>query len=377
MRILYTGGGTGGHIYPILAVNEKVGEIGLRNRIKIETFYLGAPGMFTPILESAGIKTQKIIASKLRRYFDPMNFVDAPKFAFSFFQALWKIFWIMPDVLFSKGGPGALAVVLAANFFRIPIIIHESDTVPGLTNQFSSKYAKRIGISFASAAEYFSNKNNIALIGNPVRNDLLKDVLDPNSAKKVFGFEENKPLILVIGGSQGSERINDAVIDLLPELIKEYGIIHVAGIANLDKAKKEAEFILKESGATENDKSKYKVLPYLEKNYKDAMSAADLIISRAGSGSIFEIAAFGKPSILIPLPESAGDHQTRNAYDYGKTGAASVIEEANVTPNIFLTQIKKILSDENVKQSMSSAAKSFAKPQAAETIAEKIIELGK
>ncbi len=372
MRILLTGGGTGGHIYPLLAVGEELRDIAEKKNIDISLDYFGAPGIYESFLEGDGIRVSKIIGGKWRRYFDLRNLIDIPKFFLSIFQLLWKMLRLMPNVLFSKGGTGALAVVLVARFYRIPVIIHESDTVPGLSNLFSRRFAARIAISFPSAAEYFSG--NVALVGNPIRNSLLLTSADQKTAKQNLGFIPADPLILFLGGSQGATRINDFVLNNLRDFVKEFQILSQVGIRNFDDFK--AELALTEKNLSDPEKRKYKFLAYLDDNEKIAYSAADIVVSRAGASNIFEIAAFGKPAILIPLPEAANDHQTKNAYEYAKSGAAIVIESDNLKPNLFLNEIKKILSDPLKYKSMSEAAKKFAKPDAARTIAEEIIKLG-
>ncbi len=367
MRILFTGGGTGGHIYPILAIAEEIKQ----KQADLDLRYFGAPGIYQNLLEVSGIKVSKIFSSKLRRYFDIRNFLDAPKFILSLFQAFWKVFWFMPDVLFSKGGPGALAIILACRFYKVPIIIHESDSVPGITNQISASFAKRIGISFASTAETFSGQ--IALVGNPIRTSLVKEALEKDEAKKTLGFNLQMPLILVIGGSQGAVRLNDFFMDIVEDLIKDWQVFHQTGHNNYQGVKNELTLIAKDF--SDEEKARYKLISYLDKDLKDALSAADLVVARAGSGTIFELAAFGKPAFLVPLPESAGNHQVVNAYEYARTGAAIVLEEDNLKPDIFLTQLKKVFNEPEKLKSMSEAALKFAKPDAAKMVAEEIIKL--
>lgn len=370
-RILFTGGGTGGHITPLISVAAELQKLASQKNLKLDLRYFGSPETYENLLETNGIAVSKIASSKWRRYFDLRNFIDIPKFIIGFFQALWKVFWFMPDVAFSKGGPGALPVVLVCAFYRVPIMIHESDTIPGLTNKISGRYAKRIALSFASAQEYF--KGSVAVVGTPIRHELLGEALEQGTAKKTFGFDAEKPVILVISGSQGATRINDFMLDCWPELVKEFQILHQTGINNFPQVKSELTSIAK--NFTEEEKNRYKIVPYFEKDLKDAYAAADIVVSRAGSASIFEIAAFGKPAILIPLPEAAGDHQTKNAYEYAATGAAIVIETDNLTLNVFINQLKKLLSSLEKLKEMSEAAKKFAKPEAAKIIAEEIIKL--
>lgn len=380
MRILFAGGGTGGHIYPILAVTEELQKAAINGKIDLDLRYFSDPERYNFLLASNGILVSKIFSAKLRRYFDIRNLFDIPLFFISVIQSFWKVFWFMPDVLFSKGGPGSLPVVLACWFYRVPIIIHESDSAPGLANLMASKFADRIAVSFNSATEFFIAKNSklsekIALTGNPTRKSLTDSALEQEAAKQIFSFDSKKPLILIIGGSQGSAKINDFMLNASLELMEaDIQVLHQTGVNNFDDAKKELKFILE--NYTEKEMARYKIVPYFEKDLQDAYAAADIIISRAGSGSIFEIAAFGKPSILIPLQKSAQNHQIQNAYEYAGSGAAIIVEEANLMPNIIISQIKKIVSDPEKFKKMSEAAKNFSKPEAAKIISEEIIKLG-
>lgn len=382
MRILFTGGGTGGHIYPILAVAEELKNIAEQRGIKIKFRYIGAPENYGYFLATNGILVSKIFSAKWRRYFDVRNFLDIPLFFLSIIQAFWKVFWYMPDVLFSKGGPGSFPVVLASWFYRVPIIIHESDAVPGRANELAFKYASRIGISFESIIEYLKRRKDgekliqkTALVGNPIRTSLMDKPLGQGTAKKVLGINPERKLILIIGASSGAVKINDFFMEIAPELIKEYAILHQTGIKNFEEVRLNLDLIFKNN--TPDEKANYRIVPYFEKDIGDVYSAADLIVSRAGSSSIFEIAAFGKPAILIPLPENvaANDHQRKNAYEYAKSGAAIVIEEDNLNKGIFMTQIKKIFDKPDVLETMSKSAKDFTRIDAAKKNAEEILKL--
>ncbi|MEK7149827.1 MAG: UDP-N-acetylglucosamine--N-acetylmuramyl-(pentapeptide) pyrophosphoryl-undecaprenol N-acetylglucosamine transferase [Patescibacteria group bacterium] len=386
LRILFTGGGTGGHIYPILAVVEQLKKKAQEKKIELDLYYLGAPENYGKLLTANNIKVSKVASAKLRRYFDLRNIIAVPKLVFSLFQALWKVFFIMPDVLLSKGGTGALPVVWVCKFYRIPIIIHESDSVAGLTNLISSKYAQKIGISFALAQESFVNyfkkpllkqqvAEKIALIGNPIRNFLFvqEDDLNQEAAKKISGFDAQKPLLLVMGGSSGSVRVNDFFLGVANDLISGgFQVLHQTGLKNFQEFNKELNVSLDNLGT---QKTSYKTVPYFEENIKDAYIAADMIISRAGSGSIFEIAAMGKPSLLIPLADSASDHQKQNAYEYAKTGATIVIEELNLKESILVNQLETLFKNSEKLKQMGQAAKNFSKPGAAGALAEEIFML--
>lgn len=374
IRVLLTGGGSGGHIYPLLAVVQKLKKIAIEKSLDLEFYYIGPIDEFSSILISADVKMLSIAAGKIRRYFSFKNFLDIPKFFISLIQSFAKVYIIMPDVIFSKGGTGALPVVLAGWFYRIPIIIHESDAIPGLTNLLSAYCAKRIAVSFEAALKYFDPQKS-AWIGNPIREDLLSDIPSQESAKEELGFNPKEPLILIIGSSQGSKRINEFIVENLVELITQAQILHQTGRANFLETEKLARAALIDTPLADEIQHRYQAVPYLEENLKTALAAADLIVSRASSGAINEISAFGKPAILIPLSESAGDHQRKNAYEFAKTGGAIVIEEENLLPKIFLSQIERILKNPEVLEKMKVASASFFRNGAAEIIAQEIINL--
>ncbi len=211
----------------------------------------------------------------------------------------------------------------------------------------------------------FSLQKKTYLIGNPIRKELLTQPLEINEAKKILGFKTDLPLILVLGGSQGAALINKLIINNLEFLLSDFQIYHQTGVNNEEEVRRLTQDISSEN---------YKIAGFLNvEELKIALSAADLVIARAGS-NIFEIALFGKPSILIPLGIAANDHQLFNAYEYGETGAAVVIEEDRLSPQIILRQIKDILGDQKRKEEMMSAAKNFAKPLATKIIAEEILK---
>mgnify|MGYP001569430344 FL=1 len=233
----------------------------------------------------------------------------------------------------------------------------------------AGKFAKRIALSFASSAEYFP-KGNAAVVGNPIRKEFfIKEIL---GAKEFFKLENETPIIFIFGGSQGAKNINDNVLDILPELLVDYQIIHQCGENNYKECQGRADLILEKSPF----KSRYRLFSSLKfDGMRMAYGAADLALSRAGSGSIFEIAASGLPSIIIPLTGSAQEHQRENAYIYAKSGAAVVIEERNLKPHILKSEISRLISNKEELDKMSEAAKFFAKPDAAEKIAREIIRL--
>ena len=380
VRIILTGGGSGGHTFPLIAIIRKLKSLAQEQNINLNLLYIGPEDFTIPYLEKEGIEIKFISAGKIRRYFSFQNFTDIFKTIAGIFQSLWHVYSFMPDAILSKGGYGAFPVSLWGIIFFIPTYIHESDVVPGLTNQIIGKFAKKIFISFKGTEKYF-NPNKTILVGNPIREELLSNInANKENTKKVLGLS-NKPILLILGGSQGSEHINDVILDALPKLINNLEIIHQTGTNNYDRVIKESDVVFREIIKNEELKKYYHPIAFLEEtdtpsltSLKDILLISDLVVSRAGSGSIFEIAAFKKPSILIPLPWASQDHQKKNAYEYAQTGAAIVIEENNLKPSILSNTILNLINDQETLKKMSLAAQSFAKSDAALKIAQYLLE---
>jgi UDP-N-acetylglucosamine--N-acetylmuramyl-(pentapeptide) pyrophosphoryl-undecaprenol N-acetylglucosamine transferase len=368
MRIILTGGGSGGHLTPLVAVADK-----LKTKLGSEAniLYVGSgAAMERQIMAEEGIPAKFVISGKLRRYFSFQNFVDFFKVPIGFVQSLWLLFRFMPDAIFSKGGYVAVPIVLAAWIYRIPIMIHESDSVPGIANQFLAKFANRIAVAYPTAAQYFPEEKT-ALVGNPIRFQVTKG--DALILRQELGFTQSRKTLLILGGSQGSKAINDAIVKILPQLLQHFQVIHQTGQANFDDVVREAAFMGVKAGH-----GGYYATPFMNANkLRDAFALSDLVISRAGATFITEIAANGKPAILIPISESANDHQQMNAYALAQIGAALVLEETNLGEHIFLEKINNILNDNELQQSMIEKIKTFYHPTAAEVIANGIIEIAR
>ncbi|OGY41543.1 MAG: undecaprenyldiphospho-muramoylpentapeptide beta-N-acetylglucosaminyltransferase, partial [Candidatus Buchananbacteria bacterium RBG_13_39_9] len=368
VRILLTGGGTGGHLAPLIAAARELKKLCQEKGMEQpEILYMGPDGFAKELLEKESIKTKIILTGKLRRYLSFKTILDFLKFPIGLLQAIWHVFLFMPDAAFGKGGYGSVPAVLASRIYRIPVLLHESDTIPGLANKFLSRFAKRIAISFASSEKFFL-ANKTELTGNPIRKEIT--VGNAEQAKSLLGLSSNKPVIFIFGGSQGAQPINEIILTTLPQLLEKYELIWQAGANNYKKIAAEAQELLKSTP------SNCHIFGFMdEKQITSAFAAATLVISRAGAGSIFEIAACGKPSIIIPLPNSASDHQKENAFEYARSGATVVFEQANLTPNLFLGEITRLINNPELLQKMSACAKSFAKPAAARKIAEELINL--
>ncbi len=368
VSVLLSGGGTGGHIYPLLAVGDWLRNFG-EGEIKV-TFAGWAPG-FRKEFEERYMSAYAVFPAKVRRYFSFKNFLDAPLFLFSMLQALFWVWIVMPDVVFSKGGPSAFPVILAARFYKIPVVIHESDAVPSVTNRLSAKFASRIGISFDSTAKEFPD-GKAFFSGNPIRAELMRDWLDSFSAKSYFKLNPELPLLVVVGGSQGSLRINNFILDNLVELLEKVQVIHQVGKENYKDALKLSEITLR--GSSEELKKKYIIRDYVSaKDMKIALNAADIVLTRSGS-FIHELALFGKPAILIPLADAANDHQRANAYEYAGKGAALVIEEENFSSHVFLNEVQKLLEPKRA-EAMAQAARALVRLDATEVVGKEILKV--
>lgn len=369
MKILFTGGGTGGHILPIIAI---VRELRNQQENHLEFLFMGPKDDFSEVLlTQEGIKVYHTLAGKVRRYggFKTLfpNLADTLfKIPVGILQALLRMFLLSPDLILSKGGYGALPATIAGWMLRVPIILHESDTIPGLANRVGGSFASQIFVAFPRTS-YFPAKKMVA-VGNPIRKGVLTG--SKEEARQLLHLQGGKPVILFMGGSQGAQRINDMLLAILGEALQDFEIVHQTGEKNFAQVNQEAKAVVSKELLPY-----YHAAPFLkEPELRHVYAATDFIVSRAGSGSIFEIAALGKPSILIPLPEAAQNHQIQNAYEYANTGAAIVLEEANLTPHFFLEKLKYLVSSPQELAKMSAAALQFAKPQAAATIARYLIE---
>ena len=367
MKIVFTGGGSGGHFYPIIAVSQELTRLLEKEEfINTQMYYISNAPYNEELLKQNHLIYKQNKTGKLRVYFSPLNLFDAVFTFFATIRAVFLLFFIYPDVVFSKGAYPSFPITTAARLLGIPVIIHESDSVPGRANKIAGKFAKRVALSYSEAASYFSAEK-IALTGNPIRQELL-DVPKVN-AREMFGLIEDKPLIFITGGSQGAQLLNDVLIRVGPKILDTYQVIHQVGSQNFANFQATMDIILKNHPY----QNQYKIFPYLDTQQMSAIGqTANLIISRGGS-SIFEIAVWGVPSIIVPISKTNGDHQRKNAYAYARTGACSVIDENNLTPNLFLSEIDRICNNEEVITRMKKGTKIFAKKDAALKIAIEIL----
>jgi UDP-N-acetylglucosamine--N-acetylmuramyl-(pentapeptide) pyrophosphoryl-undecaprenol N-acetylglucosamine transferase len=370
MKIVFTGGGTGGHFYPIIAVAQKVNKIIDQEKIiGAKLYYVSDSPYDKELLFENGLSYEEVKAGKMRTYFSLKNFTDLFKMFLGTINAIYKIFSIYPDVVFGKGGYASFPTILAARILGILVVIHESDSAPGRVNKWAGHFAKKVAVSFKEAAEYFP-KNKVAWTGQPIIME-IEHIAPREEALKYFKLEADLPVIFILGGSQGAEIINNVVLSALPRLVKNFQIIHQTGINNFKSVEGQAKVVLSSS----EERTRYLPIAYLNPLYmKMAAGAATIIASRAGS-TIFQIASWGVPSILVPFNNSNADHSRKNAFSYAHAGACIVIEEMNMTANILSSEIERIVGDKEVWNDMSKNALAFHKPEAAYKIARELVDI--
>lgn len=326
-KIIMTGGGTSGHVTPNIALFKSI------QKQNYEIYYVGsAKGIEKNLIEKEGIPFYQINSGKLRRYLDLKNLIDAFKVIKGFGDALLLLRKLKPNLVFSKGGFVTAPVVWAAYLCRVPIVIHESDFTPGLSNKLSAPFATKICYTFPETKKYLSNNKSV-LTGIPVR-----EILSQGNKKKgldLCSFDENKPVIMVIGGSQGSRSINDLIRRSLNTLLSKYQICHICGKSGIDEKL--------------NDLKGYKQFTYVNDEQSHLLKSADLVISRAGATTIFELLELKKPNLLIPLPEHAsrGD-QVLNAKSFENQGFSIVMQENDITIEKFIEQIDYLYKNRKI-----------------------------
>lgn len=322
-KIILTGGGTAGHVTPNIALIPRLKELGYK------IYYIGSyTGMEKKLIEDLGIRYYGISSGKLRRYLDLKNISDPFRVVKGYAQARTLMRKIRPDVVFSKGGFVSVPVVLAAKHKHIPVIIHESDLTPGLANKLAIPAASKICCNFPETIPHLP-EGRAVLSGSPIRQELLEG--SKERACQFTGLNSRKPVILIIGGSLGSVFLNNTVRRNLPELLKNFQIIHLCGKGNLDPSIRLEGYVQYE---------------YITDELADLMALADLVISRAGANAICELLALHKPNILIPLSKNAsrGD-QILNARSFEKQGFSYVIEEEDLTDNSFLRAVSEVWNE--------------------------------
>ncbi len=364
MKVVITGAG-GGHFYPLIAVADKVRKEAFVQKITPPEFYFFSDKSYDDeALFSIESKFVQVPAGKLRLYPSPETVVDLFRTLFGCIVALGKLYSVYPDVVFAKGGYASFPTLLAARILSIPVIVHESDTVPGRTTIWAGKFAFRVAVSYPEAAQFYP-KEKTALTGQPIRDALLP----PLNFKREY-HKKDRPVILIFGGSQGSQIINKAVLSVLPVLLNSYDVVHQVGKENVEEMKKTTSELLR----NHEFKDRYFSDGFLDIGH--FYPKVDLVITRAGS-AMFEMVVWQLPMIVIPIPETISRDQRTNAYTMASHGFASVLEENNITPNILVSTISRILDSEHNYNEMIRHADLFNNSlTASTTIAREIIRIG-
>ncbi|MBQ8804122.1 MAG: undecaprenyldiphospho-muramoylpentapeptide beta-N-acetylglucosaminyltransferase [Tyzzerella sp.] len=352
-RIILTGGGTAGHVTPNIALLPTLKELGY------DIHYIGSyNGIEKELIEQLGIPYHGISSGKLRRYFSLQNFTDPFRVLKGFGEAKKLIKSLKPDVIFSKGGFVSVPVVMAGKQCHVPTIIHESDMTPGLANKLSIPSASKVCCNFPETLNHLP-KEKAVLTGSPIRQELLSG--DRDAALKFCGLTPDKPVIMVVGGSLGAVAVNNAVRAILPELLKEFHVIHLCGKGKTDESLK--------------DLKGYVQFEYIKQELKDLFALTDIVISRAGANAICELLALHKPNLLIPLSANAsrGD-QILNARSFERQGFSVVLEEEELTNEVLLNAIRKLYKE---KDAYIDAMKNSSQQDSIQTIIGLIQEASK
>lgn len=368
LRLVIAGGGTGGHVHPALAVVEE-----LRGRgIPLDLLWIGSSGdVEGPAAQRAGIPFRAIQTGKLRRYFDKQTIVDTGRLPIGIGQAWHILRSFRPDVIFSTGGFVSVPTVVAGARIA-PTLTHEQTAILGLATRINLRFADVLAVSFErSASRARSFNGHVTITGNPVRASLRSG--EAQRALSQLGFTENLPILYITGGARGASPINQRIAPLLPELLESYQIVHQTGPASANSDF--ATLTQLRANLPTNLQSRYHVTEFVRENIADVYAAANLVLCRAGAGTVAELSYLGKPGILIPLPNSGGREQDENARALADAGGALVIPQDDATPERLRNDIHRLLGDPDRLRSMGENATTISRPDAAELLADELLAL--
>jgi len=372
MRVLVSGGGSGGHIYPALAIATQ-----LRDKYQAEIVFLGSDdGLETVIVPASGFHLATVKAGKLRRYVSWQTITGVLRVPMGMIQAIGIVRKFRPHVVFTSGGYVAVPAGLAARLNRVPLLMHQQDVIPNLSNKLVAPLATRISVAFTDSLAYFPAHKTLQL-GNPIRQSML-DVrhIVPQEARKTLGFEEQEPLLLVTGGSQGARHLNQIVCQALPNLLAHCQVLQISGKVLYSETQKLSYSAL--NRLEEPMRRRYRLVAYLNEEMPLALQAADLVLCRSGASTLSELAVLGKPSILVPLPPAIGNSpQEANAEMFERKAAAEVIKDHDLKPQELVERVKYILSSSTRLEAMAAASSSFAKPQATQEITAELVKIAR
>jgi UDP-N-acetylglucosamine--N-acetylmuramyl-(pentapeptide) pyrophosphoryl-undecaprenol N-acetylglucosamine transferase len=372
MRVLVSGGGTGGHIYPALAIATS-----LRREYQAEILFLGSDdGLEKEIVPAAGFALATIKAGKLRRYVSLETITGVMRVPLGMFQAMSIVRKFRPDVAFTSGGYVAVPAALATRLNGVPLLMHQQDVPPNLSNRLAAPLATRISVAFADSLPYFPARKTL-LLGNPVRQVML-DVraTTPQAARAGLGLDAGMPLLLVTGGSQGARHLNQVACQALPGLLEHCQVLQISGKDLYNETRAQADSQLADQD--EALRQRYRLVPYLNEEMPLALQAADLVLCRSGASTLSELATLGKPSILVPLsPAVGGSAQQENAAMFERKQAAIVISNDDLRADILVERIASLLASSEQLAAMAGAASAFAKPEATRDITKELVSIAK
>lgn len=369
-RLLIAGGGTGGHVFPAVAVVEEI----RAREPETEFFWIGShKGVEGRIAKEHGIPFRAVQMGKLRRYFDVENFKDAFRFPVGIIQAWPQIGSFRPDVIFSTGGHASVPSVIAGWTRRIPILTHEQTAQIGMANRISAKFASSFAVSFDESIPLAQGVHkHVVLTGNPVRKSLLNG--DAERGRQRFGFTSDLPILYVTGGALGATRLNAGVEPNLPAFLESMQIVHQAGPAATENDDTARLAAFRET-LPDHLKRRYVVTEFVRDELPDVFAMADLVVSRSGAGTVAELELVGKPSILVPLPGTGGDEATKNARVLEKAGAAVMVHQKDATPERLAQEVNRLLGDRATLEAMATAARAMGRPDAAARLADELFTL--
>jgi UDP-N-acetylglucosamine--N-acetylmuramyl-(pentapeptide) pyrophosphoryl-undecaprenol N-acetylglucosamine transferase len=371
MKIVLTGGGSGGHFYPLIAVAEAIEDLCNEKRlVEPQLFYFGPAPFDAVALAEHDIEHRMVGAASVRKdgHSNPFGFIRA---FFASIHAFPQVFSVYPDVVFSTGGYAAFPTLWCARILRIPVVIYDADAKPGRVSLWASKFARWIAVAHPDAATAFPAKvkDRMARTGHPIRKEIETPARE--GGYEFLKLKSDVPTLFIMGGSQGARAINETVLDALPTLLQSYNVVHQTGTNNLTEVTGIASVSLRDS----QFKDRYRPFGLLNAlALKMSAGISSVILARAGSGTIFELASWGIPAILVPIPLDVSHDQTENAFSYARAGGAIVIEQRNLTPHVLLAEIDRLIGDAALREKMIAAAKNYARPQANRKIAQILLE---
>ena len=372
MRVLISGGGTGGHVYPALAVATR-----LRDEYQAEILYLGSDdGLETSLIPAAGLRLKTIKAGKLQRFISWRTVTGVARVPVGMAQAAGIVRAFRPDVAFTSGGYVAVPAGLAARLNKVPLLMHQQDVPPNLSNRLLAPLATRISIAFADSRAYFPAYKTLHL-GNPMRQAILDArAVTPTETRTRLGLDAELPLLLVTGGSQGARTLNQTVCHALPALLAHCQVLQISGTKLFEETRTLAEQTM--AGLDETTRQRYHLVAYMDAEMPLALQAATLVLCRSGAATLSELAVLGKPSLLVPLPPAIGSSpQEVNAAMFGRHGAAEVILNDALKPDMLVERVMTIITSSAVQQRMSEAMKQFAKPDATQEIVATVVKMAR